>query len=209
MSRRRLLRFITMEYTYNTEDNHLVIERLRAGDESYFALVYKTYYKAMCAYASHYVEPSVAEEISQDTMLYVWENRDRLIDELSLKGLLFMIVKNKALNSIKHQRVKLRVLKTIEDKYETQFDNPDFYFYGELMQMYESALGNMPEAVRTTFEMSRHKHLTYSEIATELGVSPQTVSYRIVQAIKILRRDMKDYLPIIALLLASNNNNVH
>ncbi|MDR2388271.1 MAG: winged helix-turn-helix transcriptional regulator, partial [Tannerellaceae bacterium] len=36
--------------------------------------------------------------------------------------------------------------------------------------------------------------LTYNEIALRTGVSPQTVAYRISQTLKILRRNLQDYV---------------
>jgi RNA polymerase sigma-70 factor (ECF subfamily) len=37
-----------------------------------------------------------------------------------------------------------------------------------------------------------------------MGVSEKTVEYRISQAIKILRVELKDFLPLLALLLGTN-----
>jgi hypothetical protein len=39
----------------------------------------------------------------------------------------------------------------------------------------------------------------HREIAEKLNVSPQTVNYRIGQALKILRKELKDYLPLFLL----------
>ena len=46
--------------------------------------------------------------------------------------------------------------------------------------------------------------LSYKEIAEILQVSPKTVDYRIQQALKQLRITLKDYLPLILLLLPRN-----
>ena len=45
--------------------------------------------------------------------------------------------------------------------------------------------------------------MSYKEIASILDISPKTVDYRIQQALKILRVELKDYLPIVLLLLAA------
>jgi RNA polymerase sigma-70 factor (ECF subfamily) len=47
--------------------------------------------------------------------------------------------------------------------------------------------------------MNRFEKLTHKEIAEKLNVSPQTVNYRIGQALKILRKELKDYLPLFLL----------
>ena len=42
--------------------------------------------------------------------------------------------------------------------------------------------------------------MTYKEIAEELDVSAKVVDYRIQQALKILRTELKDYLPLITVI---------
>ena len=51
--------------------------------------------------------------------------------------------------------------------------------------------------VREAFELNRFQNLTYNEIAERLGVSPKTIDYRIQQALKQLRIDLKEYLPLL------------
>lgn len=51
--------------------------------------------------------------------------------------------------------------------------------------------------------MNRDRSLTHKEIAAILNVSPQTVNYRIGQALKMLRQALKDYLPFWSILLSS------
>ena len=91
---------MSLNTKYDILDNRLVIRRLNAGDRQCFEACYRFYYKGLCSFASRWVSLPVAEDIVQDTMLYIWENRDRLMEELSLKGLLFMIVRNKAFDRI-------------------------------------------------------------------------------------------------------------
>ena len=49
--------------------------------------------------------------------------------------------------------------------------------------------------------MHRFRDMSYKEIAETLGVSPKAVDYRIQQALKQLRIDLKDYLPLLLPLL--------
>ena len=48
--------------------------------------------------------------------------------------------------------------------------------------------------------MHRFQQMSYKEIADQLHVSSKTVDYRIQQALKQLRTDLKDYLPLLILL---------
>ena len=100
---------------------------LIAGDEQAFDTVYKQYYRGLCAFASQYVTVPESEEIVQDVMMWLWENRCTLMEDLTLKTLLFTIVKNKALNRLSHFEIKRKVHQEIVDKYDSELNNPDFY----------------------------------------------------------------------------------
>lgn len=182
------------------EDNYETIRKLRSGDEVAFDAVYKFYYKGLCAFASQYVSFDESQEIVQDTMLWLWENREGLIPEMSLKSFLFMIVRNKSLNCISHVQIKNKIHKELKEKYEGRFSHPDFYIENELMHLYAEAIKKLPEEFKEAFLMNRVEGLTYKEIAERLHVSPQTVNYRIGQTLKFFRTELKDYLPFFLLL---------
>lgn len=183
----------------NIEDNEAIISALNQGDEAVFDDVYRYYYRGLCGFCSQYVTAAEAEEIVQDTMMWLWENQTKLIAHLTLKTLLFTIVKNKALNRISHLEIKRRVHQEIADKYDAEFTSPDLYLNNELFQLYENALDKLPFEYRQAYEMNRKEQMTHKEIAEKLNVSHQTVNYRISQALKILRVELKDYLPLFIL----------
>ena len=180
---------------YDLDDNRAVIRRLHRGDMACFEACYKFYYRGLCSFASRWVPVSTAEDIVQDAMLYIWENRDKLLEELSLKGLLFMIVRNKAF----HQQ--------LSERFAERFESPDFYLGSELSRLYDEALARLPEQTRRIFEMSRRMGMTHQQIAAELGVSPQTVNYHISQALRTLGVALKDYLPLLLWLLSLSGRN--
>lgn len=184
----------------NMDDNNAVIMALKAGSEAAFDTVYRHYFRGLCAFCSQYVTQSEAEEIVQDTMMWLWENRLNLIKDLTLKTLLFTIVKNKALNKLSHHEVRRKVHQEIIDKYTEEFSSPDFYLKNELLSLYEQALRKLPPEFREAYEMNRYHQMTHKEIAEKLKVSPQTINYRIGQTLKLLRIALKDYLPFLILL---------
>ncbi|WP_106827852.1 RNA polymerase sigma-70 factor [Parabacteroides pacaensis] len=182
-------------------NNYDVLLLLKAGDEHTFDSVYKYYYKGLCAFASQYVEIPEGEEIVQEVMMWLWENQKMLVPEMSLKSLLFTMVKNKCINSITHTQIKQQVHKKLYEKFREQFEDPDFYIQGELMQLLDKAIQELPPEYKEAFILNRFENLTYNEIAERSGVSPKTIAYRISQALKILRHELKDYLPFLLWIL--------
>ena len=115
--------------------------------------------------------------------------------------MLFTIVKNKCLNNITPKQINRRVHEPLYAKFENQFEDPDFYIEGELIALATKAIRELPEEYRKAFEMNRFGHLTYNEIAERTGVSPKTIAYRISQSLKILRTELKEYMPLFLALL--------
>mgnify|MGYP005907685501 FL=1 len=66
-------------------NNKSIINALKAGEEYVFDAVYRHYFRRLCAFCSQYVsEQEEIEEIVQDTMMWLWENRCNLMEELTL-----------------------------------------------------------------------------------------------------------------------------
>ena len=130
-------------------NNKSVITALKAGEEKVFDVVYRHYFRRLCAFCSQYVsEQEEIEEIVQETMMWLWENRCTLMEDLTLKTLLFTIVKNKALNRLSHFEIKRKVHQEIVDKYDSELNNPDFYLSDELFRLYEEALKRLSRSLR-------------------------------------------------------------
>ncbi|MCC8034602.1 MAG: RNA polymerase sigma-70 factor [Rikenellaceae bacterium] len=181
-------------------NNGDVVRMLRAGSEKCFDALFRRYYKPLCTYATRFVSAARAEELVQDTLMWIWENRLSLHPQMPLKSLMFTIVRNKSLNSRTRNNIKTRVIDELANKYDPQFDDPDFYLENDLVYRLTEALNKMPEEFRKTFKMHRLDGMTHKEIATKLNVSTQTVNYRIGQTVRMLREELKDYLPLLVLL---------
>ena len=82
------------------------------------------YYKPLCTYATRFVPPVRAEELVQDTLMWVWENRTSLIPEMPLKSLLFTIVKNKSLNSALRDTLKNRIIRQLPNATKRRSTTP-------------------------------------------------------------------------------------
>lgn len=180
-----------------------VISNFVSGDEKAFELLYRHYYDKLCVYASVYVSPDECHDVVQDTMVWLWENRHILFPEMQLKSLLFTIVKNKCLNVLSHTRIVSDVHEDLRDRYADFIESSDMVTLHELKDMINKALDKMPEELSSVFKMNRFEGVNYKEIAEKTGISHQTVAYRISQVLKILRVELKDYLPDIIFSIMS------
>lgn len=182
------------------DENNLTI-LLQQGDRNAYKQLFIKYYSPLCEYASQYISDDDSEELVQELMLFLWETRENLVIETSLKSYLFISTKHRCLNAIRKNQYHERIHNQIYEKIKDQFEDPDYYFVNELTENIQKAIENLPETYREIFAMSRFGEKTNVQIAEKLGISVKTVEYRISQALKILRFKLKDYLPLLINIL--------
>jgi RNA polymerase sigma-70 factor (ECF subfamily) len=178
-----------------------LFSQLQEGDKDAYRYFFVKYYSPLCEYASHYVCDDDAEEVVQEMMMYVWEERENIVIENSVKSYLFVSVKNRCLNAIKKKLYRESVHSLLYENMKDRFEEPDYYLINELSENIEKAVKELPPNYKETFELSRFGEMTNVKIAEYLGVSIKTVEYRISQALKILRVKLKDYLYLLTFLL--------
>lgn len=71
---------------------------------------------------------------------------------------------------------------------------PDAIFDTEIQHIVQKALKQMPEQSRQVFIMSRYQNTPNKMIAEQLGISLKSVEFHITKTLKILRKELKDYL---------------
>lgn len=185
----------------NNITDEVLFEKIQAGDVKAFDILFMRYYPLLCAYAKQFVDFDDGQEIVQDVMVWFWENCSIQVIESSPKNYLFRAVKNRCITLINRNELKQRVVSSMYENQQSQYEDPDFYIVEELTRNIENALSRLPESYREAFEMNRFQSMTYNEIAEKLNVSSKTVDYRIQQALKLLRVELKDYLPLLMALV--------
>ena len=188
-----------MKTDRNMEDMAL-LSSLRKGEQQAFDSLFRKYYPMLCAYARRFVELADAEEIVQEIMLWIWEKHSELIIESSLSQYLFKMTYHRALNLIAKKEIINRAEAVFYTKNQEMPEDVNYYQIKELTKRIEKAIAALPESYQTAFIMHRFKGMSYKDIAVTYNVSPKTIDYRIQQALKLLREDLKDYLPLTVLL---------
>lgn len=193
-----------MKTDRNVEDMAL-LKALQNGEQKAFDSLFRKYYPMLCGYAHRFVDLEDAEEIVQEIMIWMWEKRGELMIESSFNQYLFKMTYHRALNLITKKEVVSRAEMMFYTKYQEMPDDINCYQIAELTQKIEEAISLLPESYQTAFVMHRFKRMSYKDIAELLEVSPKTVDYRIQQALKILRGQLKEYLPLVSMMLISDN----
>lgn len=176
-----------------------IVGAIRAGNERIFEETFRKYYQSLCNYANSILkEMDEAEEVVQNLFLSVWEKRSELEISISLKSYLYRAVHNHCLNRIKHLKVREEYQQYAVNFYDASYESvSQTVMKNELETKIEEAIRKLPEQCRLIFRMSRFEELKYHEIAEQLDISPKTVENQIGKALKILRVELAEYLPLI------------
>lgn len=192
-----------MEIGTSTQQDIELLSLLQEGDKRAFSAIFHKYYKPLCDYAYQFVSFEDVEEIVQDIMLWLWQNHDTLFIRTSLHSYLYKAVHLRCLTRIEQNLAKQRMESRYKERIgEIQYLLPEEYQTEELVNRIHQAIDRLPDKFRQAFVMHRFEDCSYKEIAEKLNVSPKTVDYRIQQALKLLREDLREYFPILLLLLA-------
>lgn len=167
--------------------------------ETEFEQVFKSHFKALHAYACTILqEEAMAEEIVQQVFFKLWEKKDQVNIQQSLNAYLYRSVYNECLNYLKHKKVKKAHQSHTLYTSGTTSDNVSRKVIArELEEKIADALNQLPEQCRTIFQMSRFEELKYREIADKLNLSVKTVENQMGKALKIMRMQLVEYLPVL------------
>lgn len=190
----------------NNKYPEINIELLKRGDKSAFENIYNEFFGIhyhLCLQYLH--DEKAAEEIVQDTFLKLWEIRTTLNKQMNIQNYLYTITKNNCLNYLRNQRISIKHLENVkylemQFNYEALEKLGDYLQFEELRNKIDETIAKLPEELIGTFKLSRFEELSYKEIAEKQKVSIKTVEARISKALRILRIELKDYLPIICMI---------
>lgn len=148
--------------------------------------VFRRYYRPLCLYALRYLRsPENSEDVVQDCLTDFLERRDRGHDVADVKSYLFMMVRNRCLDSLKRDSYidSTRQADEFDDIAEEDDRENAAFIEARLW----TAIDSLPEKCREVLLLSKRDGLKYEEIAEELGISVNTVKNQASKALKALK----------------------
>ena len=191
----------------STSDEKVLFENIKKGHLQSFETLFHHYYGYLCSYGEKFTRNhDTAEEIVQEFFVRLWEKREQINIESSVKNYFFRSIKNLCLNYIQHQKIIDNHRKTLLKESLTDESYDDIYIEKELAVKIEESISLLPEKRREIFRLSREEGLKYHEIAKKLNISIKTVETQMSLAIKTLRDKLKDYSAFFLFLVAFFNH---
>jgi RNA polymerase sigma-70 factor (ECF subfamily) len=175
-------------------------EEMKRGKEYAFDFFFNYYYPGLCVYAQKMISlpEEEAKDLVQEIFLKFWSEREKLDVRSSVRFYLFASVKNKCFDLLRKKNKNIKV-EEINTGYHVADESFETYVLSELEALFNKSLDKLPDRCREIFELSRFRGLKNREIAGKLNLSEKTVENQITKAIHILKEELKDYLPLLAL----------
>ncbi len=176
-------------------------------EEHFFNEIYTCYYKKSFYFAKSYVHDDlVAEDIASESLIKLWEKlKTESMEKKYILPLLLTILKNKALDYLKHENVKHTAFEQMEDWQHQELSmrlsaleacNPNEIFLEEIQEIIHHTMSTLSKQTYQIFMLSRFEHKSNKEIAEVMRITVKNVEYHISKALKVLRIALKDYLPL-------------
>ena len=172
-----------------------------------FGRLFATWRARFEAIACRYVRSAaVAEDL-------FWENRGRIPADANLQAYILIIVRNKCLDWLRAQSLHAKIEQEVyelrrrvlaADIRSLQAFNPEEIFSAEVAAIVRQSLDRLSELTREVFVARRFEELSYKEIAEKYGITVRRVEFELEKAVKQLRVALKDYLPVLLMLLSDN-----
>lgn len=187
-----------------------ILGNIRNGKRDAFNELFCFYYPRLLAYTSSIVDRKVAEDITQDVFLYVWENRKRLTITNGFHSYLFQSGYTRCLDYLRKNQSQEKYSSHIMLEHAKQYNEllnegasalKELYTKDFYRQLY-ILLEHIPSQRREVFTLAYLHGMKAKEIAATLDIPQRTVESHIYLTLKYLKDKMspKDFFLLIMLL---------
>ncbi len=172
-------------------------QQIQQGQRSALESLFRTYYTPLVRFVHSKVQDAdAAEDLVQEVFYKLWNQRDSLQINTSLKAYLYTVSKNLSLNEIQKKKRHAELNQVYTEKQEQQDPGMSEDEASVWEERIREVVESLPPRCREVFELSRFEGLTYQEIAEELHISPKTVENQMGKALSVLREKLAPFLEL-------------
>ena len=172
------------------DSSRFILDLLKKNESEAFQLLFDKYYDNLLLYCYHILNDlETAEDIVQDCFIYLWNNKRLHSFTGDLDRFIFRVVKNNALLFLREHKKRFNTQILF---YQENFDDEVIDESSDVFDSLYQVINKLPEKCRKVFLMACLNDRTYQEIATELGISINTVKTQMKTALRYLRENLQE-----------------
>jgi RNA polymerase sigma-70 factor (ECF subfamily) len=180
-----------------------ILYALREGDESAFEAIFRKYNAKIYHFvADTLYDKTLAEDITQNVFLSVWEHREDIIPEKNFPAYLYTIARNMVFRETEKMVLSYRyedhILQTRRN--EEDLSTEETIHAGSLGETILRLIDKLPKARKKIFFLHFTEDLSNKEIAARLSISEENVAQQIQRSRDYIRKHLKNYIALFALI---------
>ncbi len=172
------------------------------GDKAAFRSLYELYRQKIYSLAYSITHSEIlAEEITQEIFIKIWEYGSKLQDIREFDAWLRIIVRNLCYTYISRlSKEKLAIKDIYKYKQESANITEEVIYLEEFKKQFIKALNKLPEQQKKVYLLSRCENIKYEDIAKQMGISINTVKTHMKAALKKIRFFIGEELSVFLLI---------
>jgi RNA polymerase sigma-70 factor (family 1) len=192
-------------FTAAHHDEEILLKNLREGSEEAFLKIYETYwYRVYLIAYKRLGKKDIAEELTQDLFLKLWEKRQSLKPQ-KISNYLFVSIKNSVIDHIQSGLVAGKYIDFYRSFAEqSSSSTEEIVQFDDLTEAIERGLSELPEKTQEVFKLGRLHNWSSDKIAKHLNLSEKTVGYHLTKSLKFMRAYLREYLLTVLIITACN-----
>jgi RNA polymerase sigma factor (sigma-70 family) len=190
-----------MKSPFFSSEESVVLSELALGNEMAYTYFVEKYWQKVLQHALSFVKSyPIAEELTQDVFIQIWEKRERLVEVKSFDNYLFIVSRNLIITHIRKKLIETETFKG--EKLQEMFLKPDDqYEFKELNKIIHEGANLLAEPRRTIFLLSRIEGKDADFISEELGLAKRTIRWHLLEALNFLRVYLNKHYSVGLLIL--------
>lgn len=186
-----------------------LIQELKKDSIKAFNAIYEMYSRKLYAFCLKYTKSrETAEEIMEDTFIWIWNNRHAITQEYTLKALLFIRTRHFLINAYR-KVINSPIYENYMDYLDHNSTSTDttgsMVEYDDFIRYVNKLMEKLPPTQQKIIRLSKLEMLSNKEIAEKLNYSEQTVKNQLSLGLKRLKLMMGNSLPLAWVLIFNIN----
>ena len=172
-------------------------QQIEKNNQRAFKDLYCLCFSRLFNFAILYVHKrEIAEELVNDVMVKVWNNRQTITNIQNFETYLFVAVRNHSLNYLStYSNLHITVEPEGKQAKVINLNDPQKELeWKEISFQLDKTVDNLPSQCRTIFKLIREEGLRYKQVAEILNISPRTVETQLFRTVKKLDKVIQIYL---------------
>jgi RNA polymerase sigma factor (sigma-70 family) len=183
---------LTADPTYNENE---LLHAVKKGDENAFRELMNRYWNKMYSnILYHCKQQELAEELTQDLFITVWQKREQLQEIKQFDAWLYTIAKNLVLGAFRKKVLPLLDSSSFDPYFHDDgLTGADLLELKELHTVLNSEIAQLPPQMQRAFTLHRIQGLSHEEVAAQMNISKFSSQTYVARATILLRAALSKY----------------